>query len=84
MGHHFNHNPSISMKHSTINDFANRLGQQKGKNKIKRIEDITNKFFNYYLNHSPKHIDRMIVLLRDNNEMTFEEASNISTKQIGI
>ena len=33
MGHHFNHNPSLSMNKSTLNNFADRLGQKKGKNK---------------------------------------------------
>jgi hypothetical protein len=84
MGHHFNHNPSLSMKHSTVNSFANRLGQKKGKFKDQRIQELTNKFFHYYINHSGKHINRMIVLLRNNNNMTFEEASIIATNEIGI
>jgi len=84
MGHHFNHNPSLSMKHSTLNDFANRLGQKKGKNKIKRIDNLILNFNNYYLNHSPKHINRMILELKNNNNMTFQEASIIATNEIGI
>jgi uncharacterized protein YecE (DUF72 family) len=84
MGHHFNHNPSLSMNKSTLNDFANRLGQKKGKNKIKRIDNLILNFHNYYLDHSPKHINRMILELKNNNNMTFEEASIIATNEIGI
>ena len=84
MGHHFNHNPSLSMNKSTLDDFANRLGQKKGKNKIKRIDDLILNFNNYYLDHSPKHINRMILELKNNNNMTFEEASIIATNEIGI
>lgn len=84
MGHHFNHNPSLSMNKSTLDDFANRLGQKKGKNKIKRIDNLILNFNNYYLDHSPKHINRMILELKNNNNMTFEEASIIATNEIGI
>ena len=84
MGHHFNHNPSLSMNKSTLDDFANRLGQKKGKNKIKRIDDLILNFNNYYLDHSPKHINRMILELKNNNNMTFQEASIIATNEIGI
>ena len=84
MGHHFNHNPSLSMNKSTLNNFADRLGQKKGKNKIKRIDNLILNFHNYYLDHSPKHINRMISELKNNNNMTFEEASIIATNEIGI
>jgi|TARA_Y100000004_G_scaffold50562_1_gene55768 uncharacterized protein YecE (DUF72 family) len=84
MGHHFNHNPSLSMNKSTLNNFADRLGQKKGKNKIKRIDNLILNFHNYYLDHSPKHINRMILELKNNNNMTFEEASIIATNEIGI
>lgn len=84
MGHHFNHNPSLSMNKSTLDDFANRLGQKKGKNKIKRIDNLILNFNNYYLDHSPKHINRMILELKNNNNMTFQEASIIATNEIGI
>jgi uncharacterized protein YecE (DUF72 family) len=84
MGHHFNHNPSLSMNKSTLNDFANRLGQKKGKNKIKRIDNLILNFHNYYLDHSPNHINRMILELKNNNNMTFQEASIIATNEIGI
>ena len=84
MGHHFNHNPSLSMNKSTLNNFADRLGQKKGKNKIKRIDNLILNFHNYYLDHSPKHINRMILELKNNNNMTFQEASIIATNEIGI
>jgi hypothetical protein len=84
MGHHFNHNPSLSMNKSTLNNFADRLGQKKGKNKIKRIDNLILNFHNYYLDHSPNHINRMILELKNNNNMTFEEASIIATNEIGI
>jgi hypothetical protein len=84
MGHHFNHNPSLSMNKSTLNNFADRLGQKKGKNKIKRIDNLILNFHNYYLDHSPNHINRMILELKNNNNMTFQEASIIATNEIGI
>ena len=81
MGHHFNHNPSLSMNKSTLDDFANRLGQKKGKNKIKRIDNLILNFNNYYLDHSPKHINRMILELKNNKgemaEKTNKKLNNV-------
>ena len=84
MGHHFNHNPSLSMNKSTLDDFANRLGQKKGKIKNERIDNLLSNFWNYYLDHTPEHINRMILELKNNNTMTFQEASIIATNEIGI
>ena len=84
MGHHFNHNPSKSMKLSTINVFAKRLGKPKGKIKNERIDNLLSNFWNYYLDHTPEHINRMILELKNNNTMTFQEASIIATNEIGI
>jgi hypothetical protein len=72
------------MNKSTLNNFADRLGQKKGKNKIKRIDNLILNFHNYYLDHSPNHINRMILELKNNNNMTFQEASIIATNEIGI
>jgi len=87
MGHHFNDNPSLSMNKSTLNEFAKRLSSEnknEGKNKSKRIDNLLLKFHNYYLDHSSKHINRMILELKNNENMTFEEASIIATNEIGI
>ncbi len=87
MGHHFNHNPSLSMNKSTLDNFANRLSggrRQTNKQKDNRIDNLILNFHNYYLNHSPKHINRMIIELKNNENMTFQESSIIAKNEIGI
>lgn len=84
MGHHYNQNPSTDMRVRTLNTFRKRLGGGLGKNKDERVEKLLKKFNNHYLHHTPKHIEIMIFELKNNKNMTFEEAHKIAMEKVGI